>query len=316
MPSKFKKGLVSVIIPVYNREHLVEDAILSVYSQSYRPIECVVVDDGSTDGSVKKIEALRQKLRSDDFTIICVVQSNGGAPKARNTGIQYATGEFIQFLDSDDLLYPDKIESHVKFLKHNMGYDGVYGDWHHGTAENFQLIKAEKWEDRISQFYCGRVIHTLSFLFRRAIIDKIGLWDEQLKRNQEIDYFLRGVLAGGNFDYLPCTTGLWRVHEGDRIVSSSGAKNALAFHDKWIKELDRLGLFTEAFKKRSAQYFFWYALELEGNFKDLAIEYLYKAHTLYPDIQEFNTPKMKLLRTVLGSYKSIKVWYKKAKNRS
>jgi len=304
-----KKGLVSVIIPVYNREELVREAIQSVYEQTYRPIECIVVDDGSTDNSVKIIQGLAQKLNSEEFTLIAVKQQNAGAPAARNKGIDNAKGAFIQFLDSDDLLYPNKIKDQVSVFQNQEKIDGVYGNWHHGTIESHVLIKGEKWKDTVSQFYGGRVIHTLSFLFRRSFINTIGPWDESLKRNQEIDYFLRGALAGGNFEYLPKLTGLWREHEGERIVTSSGAISALAFHDKWIAEFQRLNVFTKERQKTAAKYLFWHAMELDKHHNSMAINYLNKAFNLYPHFPEFNTYKMKILRSITGNQLSLRCWY-------
>ncbi|TPV35749.1 glycosyltransferase family 2 protein [Paucihalobacter ruber] len=309
-----KSNLVSIIIPVYNRQELISNAIMSVHEQTYRPIECVIVDDGSTDDSVVIIQELQIKLDSDNFSINLFLQDNAGAPSARNKGIKNAKGEFIQFLDSDDLLYPEKLQIQVSFLKEHIECDGVYGDWHHGTVDNYDLIKGEKWDDMLSQFYGRRVIHTLSFLFRRSMILKIGLWDISLKRNQEIDYFLRGVLAGGNFGYLPRVTGLWREHQGERIVSSSGALSALAFYDKWIEEFNRLGIFSANLKKTTAHFLFWHAMDLNNNQSNDAMHYLHKAYKLYKDFPEWNTPKIKVLRLVIGPKRSINYWYKRAKS--
>ena len=309
----FKENLVSVIIPVYNRNVLIKKAIESIYNQSYRPIECIVIDDGSTDNTIKTVENVIGQNTDDTFEIKLIKQDNSGAPSARNNGIKNASGEFIQFLDSDDLLYPNKIKDQVSVFQKQAKIDGVYGNWHHGTKESHVLIKGEKWEDIVSQFYGGRVIHTLSFLFRRSFINTIGPWDESLKRNQEVDFFLRGALAGGNFEYLPKLTGLWREHDGERIVTSSGALGALAFHDKWIEEFRKLGVFSNSLKKTAAHFLFWHAMELDIKYKKEAINYLNKANQLYHQFPEFNTRKIRLLKKILGVKMSIKLWYNRAK---
>ena len=311
----FKENFVSVIIPVYNRNVLIKQAIESIHNQTYRPIECIVVDDGSTDNTIKTVENLIDQNNDDAFKIKLIKQDNSGAPSARNNGIKNASGEFIQFLDSDDFLYPNKIKDQVSVFQNQEKIDGVYGNWHHGTIESHVLIKGEKWDNPIDQFYGGRVIHTLSFLFRRSFINTIGPWDENLKRNQEIDYFLRGALAGGNFEYLPKITGLWREHEGERIVTSSGAIGALAFHDKWIAEFYRLDVFTKERQKTAAQYLFWHAMELEKQHNSVAINYLNKAFNLYPYFPEFNTYKMKILRRITGYQLSLRCWYYLAKSK-
>ena len=310
-----KSQLVSVIIPTYNRELLIKESIQSVFNQTYRPIECLIIDDGSTDKTITAIENLIGQNTDDAFGIKLVKQDNSGAPSARNNGIKNASGEFIQFLDSDDILYPNKIKDQVSVLQNQEKIDGVYGNWHYGTIESHVLVKGEKWDNSIDQFYGGRVIHTLSFLFRRSFISKIGTWDESLKRNQEIDYFLRGALAGGVFEYLPKLTGLWREHKGERIVTSSGALGALAFHDKWIAEFHRLNVFTKERQKTAAQYLFWHAMELEKQHNSVAINYLNKAFNLYPYFPEFNTYKMKIIRRITGDQLSLRCWYYFAKSK-
>ena len=109
----FIKGLVSVIIPVYNRNVLIKQAIESIHSQSYRPIECIVVDDGSTDNTITTVKDLIDQNTDDAFKIKLIKQDNSGAPSARNNGIKNASGEFIQFLDSDD--YCTQIKLKIKF---------------------------------------------------------------------------------------------------------------------------------------------------------------------------------------------------------
>src|SRR5690554_4279716 len=101
---------VSIIIPCFNREQLVGCAINSALKQSYRNIEIIVVDDGSTDRSWQVIEAYGRSIQA-------VRIENGGAPRARNHGLRLATGRFIKFLDSDDLLPPDSISELVGAAK-------------------------------------------------------------------------------------------------------------------------------------------------------------------------------------------------------
>ena len=97
-----RSGLVSTIIPVYNRPTLVVEAIESVLAQTYRPIEIIVVDDGSTDST----SAVVEQMMTAHPEVSLLRQPNSGPGPARQKGIEAASGEFIQFLDSDDLLAP------------------------------------------------------------------------------------------------------------------------------------------------------------------------------------------------------------------
>ena len=105
---------VSVIIPTYNRAHLVSEAINSVLNQTYQDFEIIVVDDGSTDETCEKLRPYQDKIKY-------VYVKNGGAAYARNVGMKIARGKYIAFLDSDDLYYPYKIELQADFLDRFLG---------------------------------------------------------------------------------------------------------------------------------------------------------------------------------------------------
>src|SRR5215469_1832099 len=107
------EGLISTIIPVHNRPLLLREAVASVLAQSYRPLEIIIVDDGSTDETGREAEALAE-AHSEIRTIH---RPNGGPGAARETGRLAASGEFIQYLDSDDLLLPTKFELQVAGLR-------------------------------------------------------------------------------------------------------------------------------------------------------------------------------------------------------
>ena len=181
LSEKFTKKLVSVIIPTFNREIYLKKAIQSVISQSYRPIECMVVDDGSTDKTKEVIEKFISENK-EDFTLKYLFQQNAGSQAARNTGTSASSGEFIQYLDSDDILYPGKIMKQVEFLNQNQNCDGIWGDWRKGTVEENELIKSSFNPEIIAQILTENCIVNFSFLFRRNLINKIGLWDERIKK--------------------------------------------------------------------------------------------------------------------------------------
>ena len=103
---------VSIIVPVYNLENYIEKTIRSLQALTYNNFEIVIVDDGSTDSSLSIIK----KMASEDSRIIFVSQSNGGAAKARNTGLSLATGEFITFVDGDDMLSTNAIGDNIGYF--------------------------------------------------------------------------------------------------------------------------------------------------------------------------------------------------------
>ena len=95
--------MISVVIPLFNKEASIKQSLMSVLSQSYQDFEVVIVDDGSTDNSVAKVEEIQ------DSRIRLILQENGGPGKARNTGVKNAKGEWVLFLDADDELLPDAL---------------------------------------------------------------------------------------------------------------------------------------------------------------------------------------------------------------
>lgn len=105
------KDLVSVIIPTYNRAHLIKRSAQSVLNQTYSNLELIIVDDGSTDNTEEVVKSI------DDNRVIYIKQPNQGACAARNNGIDHARGEFIAFQDSDDVWHYDKLEKQIKCLK-------------------------------------------------------------------------------------------------------------------------------------------------------------------------------------------------------
>nr|WP_298561232.1 glycosyltransferase family A protein [uncultured Prevotella sp.] len=102
--------MISVVIPLYNKEASIKQSLMSVLSQSYQDFEVVIVDDGSTDNSVAKVEEIQ------DSRIRLIRQENGGPSKARNTGVKNAKGEWVLFLDADDELLPNALNVFKELL--------------------------------------------------------------------------------------------------------------------------------------------------------------------------------------------------------
>jgi len=191
---------VSVIIPTYNRAQMVEKAIDSVLSQTYPNIELIVVDDGSTD-------ATREVLETYGNRIVAVYQTNGGAGKARNTGLGIASGEFIAFLDSDDYYLPDKIRLEAEYLCAHPDVDVVlcgfrYIDEEKQVDVEIKNIEVTDLVSRILWTDIGGLFPPNLPLFRRKILEKVNGFDERLKMREEQDFWLQIALAGFQFRFI------------------------------------------------------------------------------------------------------------------
>lgn len=187
MSLEHEPGLVSVIVPSYNRAGLLVEAMDSVWAQSYRPIELLIVDDGSTDNTRDLVEEWGRKHASDDsLRLRYFHQDNAGASAARNLGLVESRGEYIQFLDSDDLLHPERLQRIVDAFKETAcdfiytGFEGFCGR----CGMTIECRVPEISGDPLELFCQGRLYgNTLLTAWRRALAGRIGAWDESLSDN-------------------------------------------------------------------------------------------------------------------------------------
>ncbi|MBU1355261.1 MAG: glycosyltransferase family 2 protein [Candidatus Edwardsbacteria bacterium] len=207
------KGLVSIVIPTYNCADYVCVAVESCLSQTYQTIEIIVVDDGSTDNT-------RQRLKAyiDRALIKYLYQENGERSKARNNGIKNARGEFLQFLDVDDLLEKSKIEKQINFLKEDPNYFGVYCAADHFGEVEKRFRKAHKAHTGIitKDIIKGNFILINTMLTRRSGV----LFDESLNTLEDWDYWFHVSLNGRRFGYIDEKLCLVRRHQ--RNTSKNG----------------------------------------------------------------------------------------------
>jgi glycosyltransferase involved in cell wall biosynthesis len=178
MNSPVISNLVTTIIPVYNRPEMIGKAVASVLSQTYRPIEILLVDDGSTDNTPEVLVKL-QAAHPDEIRVIR--QANGGAGLARETGRRAARGAFIQYLDSDDYLLPNKFADQVAALQANPDCAIAFGTSRLESDSGRVLAQASRHTgEPITSLFplllLERWWHTHTPLFRRWISDAAGAW--------------------------------------------------------------------------------------------------------------------------------------------
>lgn len=236
-------ALVSVIIPTFNRSGKLLEALDSVVAQTHRPIEVLVVDDGSTDDTEHTVERFRGGHQRGNFRVRYILQQNAGAPTARNNGLRNATGEFIQFLDSDDFLKPDVISTKLAAIG-DSGAPYAY-DSSEVRNENGELLGycGGPWpKDGKAGTFLNYLFDVAGPLLPRRICEQIGPWNEKLKGCQEIEYFLRLKIMIGEGFFAGKGGHIQRVHSGPRISQRGSKPHALsAFEVLMIadRQLDR-----------------------------------------------------------------------------
>jgi glycosyltransferase involved in cell wall biosynthesis len=199
--------LVSCIVPVFNGERYIREALDSIFAQTYRPLEIIVADDGSTDNTAVLVGSYGDRVR-------CLGQNNQGPAAARNLGICAGKGEFIAFLDADDLWHREKLERQMARFQARPELEHCVAH-----AQNFWIAEmdaeAEKYQrHRISQPLPGYVTGTL--LARRAIFDAVGLFNPALAHGDSTDWFLRAAERGAVMELFSDVLLFRRLHPANR----------------------------------------------------------------------------------------------------
>ena len=203
--------MVSAIITTHNRKELLAKAVQSVLGQTYKDIELIVVSDGSTDGT----DELMKRFESNEQVKYINYNPGRGGNYARNIGIKAATGDYIAFLDDDDIWYPMKIEKQAEILVENedigLVYTGLKSIY---LKENLSYIYSTGYEgDASVKILMGNFIGTTStVMVRRKILDLAGYFDESLKAQQDYDLWIRicqickvGFVSEPMIDYFNIT---------------------------------------------------------------------------------------------------------------
>lgn len=174
------KPLISVIIPVYNGERYLAEAIESVLVQTYRPIEIIVVDDGSTDNSA----GIAQSHKEINY----IYQSNQGVSVARNAGIASAQGEFIAFLDADDRWTPDKLSVQMNYLLNHPEIQYAIARVKFFLEPGHPIPPGLR-KELLENDHVGRIPSTL--VVRKSLFDVIGKFKPDLTTAEDVDWFTR-----------------------------------------------------------------------------------------------------------------------------
>jgi glycosyltransferase involved in cell wall biosynthesis len=224
--------VLSIIVPCYNYAHLLSQTLDNVRQQSFQNWECIVVDDGSTDHTA----SIAQGFVELDARFSYVFQKNSGLSAARNTGVRHAKGQFIQLLDADDLLEPEKAAIQVKILQENYAVDLVYSEVRYFKSSEPRALFCAFDGSNVPWMPCidsdnPHLLHTQfqmnimavnCALFRKSVFDRVGYFNEGLKSVEDWEFWCRCLLQGCKlkFDTSPNTFALVRIHEGSMSTNA------------------------------------------------------------------------------------------------
>ena len=307
--------LISVIIPCFNAEPWIRQTLQSVISQGLDNMEIIVIDDGSTDESANIVEK--------DFTFVRLIRTkNQGASKARNLGTEISKGEFIQYLDADDLLAPDKLKIQMEALR-NSDADIAYGNWQEFRempGGNFVKTKEFKRKmsmpdiDLFSDFWCPPAV----YLFRRSIVEKIGGWNERLPIIQDARFVLDCALHAGRFVYCEGLMAYYRAHYKDSLSHRDSIgffrdclQNAVEIEEWWREH----GGIDQERKNALLKAYGYIAGETFKTDKP-TFEYAYMTlNKLQPGYIQYRNKLLRLVCKHMGYRKAVAIsfWYRQIK---
>ncbi len=220
----FEPGTISVIIPTYNRAELVGEALESVFQQTHSRLEVIVVDDGSTDDTAEVLARFGNRVKT-------ITLARSGISTARNAGIDAATGEFIAFLDNDDLWVSEKIEKHLAFAIGHPEFVLTYTDAVQFSKEG---IEKKSFADYFSALndpshlftpmiteYAIPLMSTV--IIRSSFLKESGLRFQNYLGIDDLELFLQIMVARGRFGYLPEKLTMRRMH-GSNFSGNHGRR--------------------------------------------------------------------------------------------
>lgn len=225
---------ISIIIPTFNRAHLISDTLNNVLNQLYINWECIIVDDGSTDNSIYVINSY--VIKDKRFKLFVRPDNRiKGASTCRNIGIENADGEFIQFLDSDDLISINKILEQVNLLKdcpENVIATCKWGRFKNDTNDStiYDSLKSYENFDSTLDFldmlaYSKGYFPPNAYLIKTEIIRKVGLWNENISINDDGEFMMRVIANTDKIYFASNSVAYYRYTDSDNLSNFNNMQN-------------------------------------------------------------------------------------------
>jgi glycosyltransferase involved in cell wall biosynthesis len=267
---------VSIIIPCHNAERWLPEALESCLAQTWADREIIVINDGSSDGSLAIAKGFEHR------GVYVLDQPNSGASAARNAGLRTARGEFIQFLDADDVLARDKIALQMAVFQSRPGIQLVSGEWARffSNIQESDFAPQANWRDiagtEFLQLYfeTGAMMHPGAWLARRSLLDSSGPWDVSLSLNDDGEYFARAMLRAPSIVFCPGARSYYRSNLSGSLSGRNDPKSLDSLFRSFKLVLGYLSAADASPRSKAAvaHGWKWLAFELYPGRADLARE--------------------------------------------
>jgi glycosyltransferase involved in cell wall biosynthesis len=276
-----KTPRVSVIIPTYNCDRYIVEAIDSVLFQKDVDLEILVIDDGSTDGTRETLEEYGDRIRY-------IYQKNQGVAAARNLGIKMAKGEFISFLDADDFFLRGKLAAQVAVFDGQPNLGLVHSGWRRVDSNGIYEMDVCLWEKvpelNLESWLNWKPVLPSAMMFRREWLEAVGGFDPRFPPAEDTDLILRLALKGCLAKWLPAVTVAYRQH--DRSAMYKGlpqARSLTAVMDNFFQMPnlpEKVQLMENKIRYGTFVWIAWY-LHLTGHLPEM-VEYLERSWQYTP----------------------------------
>jgi glycosyltransferase involved in cell wall biosynthesis len=294
--------LVSIVIPVYNKELWITETLRSVFNQSYENWECVIVNDGSTDESLNRIVSF---VDSHPAKWRVVTIANSGQTFARNYGINLSDGDYVSFLDADDLWHPNKLTAQIELFLRNPRLEASFTSYvifSENQRRGFRVVKNSDPEKLVSGWLSmqgfGGLIESTGMLKKSTLID-FGCFESHLSMTAGLDLSLRvvrskpSIITSQPYVYYRLSEG--QFHKNEKILVSDLNITSLV-HANSLEILRRL-------KVNHASYLYWSASRGLGHFK--FIERILLAFLIF-DLSKLAALYFLISRNIVATFRGVR----------
>lgn len=218
-----RQPLISIIVPVFNVERYLEATLISILEQSYKHLEVICVNDGSTDLSSQILENFKSNLQ-------IIHQKNKGAAASRNAGLAHARGDFIKFWDADDLMNKEYLEAQYLAIKDfpNHVASCKWGRFYNNDLSTFKLNPESVWQDLSSLDWVTKALSQKNdmasswlWLIPRSIMNKTGPWNEELSLNDDFEFSMRLLSRSKGVKFASNAIAYYRSGNSGSLASST-----------------------------------------------------------------------------------------------